>query len=245
VRTNEEVIRSWSAADPTEFAEDGDLSRRHLLNPALFSLLGNVDGKRILDAGSGQGYLSRMLARRGAQVTAIEPSDAFFRYAWERERTERLGITYVQADLSRHEHLQDEFDAVISNVVLIDIPDFEPAVANCVRALKPGGLFLFSLVHPCFEGSGPLWKEKGCVEVREYFQEHERPVRFGALFHRPLSRYLNLVIDLGCRITRIIEPQLPAESVSEMGTDRDVHVPSFIVVAAVREPSHSLSAKSM
>ena len=37
-----------------------------LLNPALFQLLPDVKGKRVLDAGCGEGYLSRKLARLGA-----------------------------------------------------------------------------------------------------------------------------------------------------------------------------------
>jgi SAM-dependent methyltransferase len=233
--SNEEIIASWAAADPTPFDEDGDLPRRHLLNPALFSLLGDVAGKHVLDAGSGQGYLSRMLARLGALVTAVEPSDTFYRYALARERLEHLGITYLQADLSRLNDVSADFDTVVANMVLIDIPNFEPAMANCVRALKAGGVFLFTLSHPCFEESGRLWNGKRRVEIREYLEEYVEPQRYGALFHRPLSRYLNLVIDLGCRITRVLEPQLPANAVAEMGSDRDVHVPSFVVIATVKE----------
>jgi hypothetical protein len=130
--------------------------------------------------------------------------------------------------------LPPAFDVAIANMVLIDIPEYEAAMATCVRALRPGGSFIFSLVHPCFEGSGTLWKEKRYVEVREYLQEHEQPTRFGVLFHRPLSRYLNLVLDLGCTLTRVVEPELPPDAVDEIGSDRDCYVPSFFVVAATK-----------
>jgi hypothetical protein len=100
--------------------------------------------------------------------------------------------------------------------------------------LRPGGKFIFSLTHPCFEESSASWNEKGFVEVREYLHEHMRAQAVGALFHRPLSRYLNLLIDLECTLTRISEPELSPDRVAEAGTDRDVHVPSYIVIQATK-----------
>src|SRR5690349_16229375 len=101
--TNADVITAYSEypQDLIEgFGEEGDLTRQYLLNPAIFALLGDVRDKSILDAGCGQGYLCRLLARKGARVTGVEPSEAFSRYALRREESEQLGIRYVQADLS-------------------------------------------------------------------------------------------------------------------------------------------------
>jgi hypothetical protein len=60
-------------------------------------------------------------------------------------------------------------------VVLQDIPDWVPALRSCVSALRPGGLLVFSLEHPCFAGSSQSWREHGCVQVHEYLREYERP----------------------------------------------------------------------
>jgi len=51
-----------------------DPNRRDLLDPIILEVLGNIKGKQILDAGCGDGYLSRKLARRGASVTGVEIS---------------------------------------------------------------------------------------------------------------------------------------------------------------------------
>lgn len=140
---------------------------------------------------------------------------------------EPLGIDYVQGDLS--EPFAGAFDAVIANMVFQDIPDYREAVRNCVAALRPGGSLIFSLVHPCFEESAAEWAAKGYVAVREYLQEHTRLWRAGGPphFHRPLSAYLNLVIESGCVIRRVVEPGLATDP-------RNAHVPSFIVVHASR-----------
>src|SRR5437763_5467774 len=144
---NRDIIQRWSAGfqQAEQFGAEGDFARRHLLNPAIFSLLGVARGKRILDAGCGQGYLCRLLARKGASVTGVEPAEALIRYALRREERDQLGIEYVQADLSTWTPPSEPFDAVIANRVLMDIPDYEPALKNCVAALVGQGGLIVSL----------------------------------------------------------------------------------------------------
>jgi 2-polyprenyl-3-methyl-5-hydroxy-6-metoxy-1,4-benzoquinol methylase len=68
--TNDRAIAQWGSMPRTvleQTARDGDFAKRHLLNPVLLRMLGDVPGPRVLDAGCGSGYLSRMLAARGAE----------------------------------------------------------------------------------------------------------------------------------------------------------------------------------
>lgn len=236
--TNAEVIRAWAAAlhSADAFGEEGDFARQHLLNPAIFALLGEVVGKQILDAGCGQGYLCRLLARKGASMTGIEPAEGLYRAALQREQAEPLGIAYIQRDLATFTSMQNAFDIVIANMVFMDIPDYTAAMRNCIAALKPGGDFIFSLLHPCFEEPGSEWPRKGYVEVREYLREHVRQQTFGYLFHRPLGSYLNLVIQEGGMLRHIVEPQLSQELARHIGNERDAPVPSFIIIHAARQP---------
>lgn len=103
-----------------------------------------------MDAGCGQGYLSRLLAKQKAKVIGIEPSD-LVDYAIKREGKEKLGITYIKADLSKWHDKPNYYDIVLSNMVFMDIPDYQSAMKNCISVLKPGGLFIFSISHPCFD----------------------------------------------------------------------------------------------
>ena len=235
--TNAEVIKTYSEV-PRDFIEgfgdEGDFTRQHLLNPAIFALLGDVRGKTILDAGCGQGYLSRLLAAKGATVTGIEPSEAFYTYAQEREQAEQSGICYVQADLSTWTPAPNTFDFVIANMVFMDIPAYESALKNCVATLKSGGGLLFSILHPCFEETGSAWKEKGYVEIRDYFRERTIKQTYGYFVHRPLHIYLNSVIQAGCTLQRVIEPQLE-KSIAELhNAERYWSVPGYMVVFATK-----------
>jgi 2-polyprenyl-3-methyl-5-hydroxy-6-metoxy-1,4-benzoquinol methylase len=234
--TNEDVIRAWSAAAhlADEFGDDGDGARRLLLTPTILRLLGGVTGKRVLDAGCGNGYLSRILARGGAIVTGLEPADGLRNHAGEREATEPLGITYIDADLSVFTDCPTAFDIVVANMVLMTIPDWQAALANCVGALEPGGQMILSLTHPCFEEPGASWS-KGYVAVSDYVGEYviEGPV--APDFHRTLSAYINELIRLGCEVVELVEPALAADSAGDDPfSQRNVHVPSFLIISATK-----------
>ena len=238
--TNEAAIASWDglsreAMDAWE--PEGDHGRRHLLNPVVLRMLGDVAGRRLLDAGCGQGYLSRMLARLGAEVVGVEATSAMFGYAVDKEREAQQGVTYVQADLSRLPALGAPFDAVVCNMVLMAIPEWEAALGNCVSVLRPGGLLVFSIEHPCFEGARRSWVEKGVVEVGDYLEEAPRPGPHGVDFHRPLSSYLNAVVALGCRLREVAEPGLDPDAVAsgEEGCEVYVRIPNFVIVSAERD----------
>jgi SAM-dependent methyltransferase len=237
--TNQTIIQAWGNApqsDAERHGDEGDFARQHLLNPALFTLLGDVNGKQILDAGCGQGYLCRMLAKRGAIVTGVEPAEVWYRYSVKREQNEPLSITYIQEDLSTFTTHTNTFDIGVANMVFMDIPDYETATHNCITSLKQGGTFIFSVTHPCFEEAASEWNKKRYVAVQNYLNGYTTKSGYGYAFHRPLSSYLNLVIREGCSITRVVEPQLSQEIVQQYGTlhERNVYVPQFLIVACSR-----------
>ncbi|MGE5334232.1 MAG: class I SAM-dependent methyltransferase [Nitrososphaerota archaeon] len=235
--TNDEAIRAWSQfsqEDAANFGEEGDLARRLLLNPAIFGLLGEVAGKVILDAGCGQGYLCRLLSKRGASITGIEPAEGWYTFAAQREQAEALGIRYLQEDLSLWRPEPDTFDGVIANMVLMDIPDYLPALGACVASLKPAGRLILSILHPCFEEPGATWSEKGYVETRDYFEERAVSQSVGHYIHRPLSAYLNSVIQAGCRLDSVLEPRLDEASARQYHAERYAHVPGYLLISATK-----------
>ncbi|UAC01827.1 methyltransferase domain-containing protein [Dactylosporangium vinaceum] len=217
-------------------ALDGDFAKRHLINPELLRLLGDVTGRRILDAGCGNGYLSRLLAARGAEVVGVEPGLSLFDFAAEREARTPQGIRYVRADLCARPDLGGPFDAVVCSMVLPAVPDWQDAMRACTEALSPGGLFVFTVNHPCFEQLWPVWRAHGEYRTSRYLEEYEIPGPHGTDFHRPLSAYVNHLLTLGCHLTELAEPALPPEAAATgpEGIDAYTHLPNFLIVAARR-----------
>ncbi len=233
--TNSQNIFEWSSVSKDiieNFGDQGDFSRQHQLNPAIFSLIGDVTGKHILDAGSGTGYLSRILAGKGAHVIGIEPADNLYSYAVSREEKENLGITYIKEDLSAWNPAPSVFDVVVSNMVFMDIPEYKSAIKNCILSLKENGSFIFSILHPCFEEDID-WVQQPYVATREYFNEYEVKQFTGHFIHRPISTYINLLIEYGCHIEKLIEPHLPEKiAMKYPQRARSNHVPLFLVIKA-------------
>jgi 2-polyprenyl-3-methyl-5-hydroxy-6-metoxy-1,4-benzoquinol methylase len=77
---DQEVGRMWdeNAEAWTKLARAGyDVSRDHVNTPAFFAMLPDVRGLRGLDVGCGEGHNTRLLAGRGARMTALDISGAF------------------------------------------------------------------------------------------------------------------------------------------------------------------------
>ncbi len=84
----------------------------------LLDRLGNVDGKRILDYGSGPGILALALARLGADVRAFDIDPEMISLAGQKIGDDRVYKTHQEIP-------QDNFDFVICNLVVCINPEEE------------------------------------------------------------------------------------------------------------------------
>jgi len=105
--------------------------RRMLITPEL------VKGRRVLDAGCGTGRFTDVLVRWGAEVVAVDLSQAV-EAAWANLR-DRPGVTIAQADLLRPPFPPETFDLIVSWGVLHHTPDCAAAFRTLCRLLRPGG----------------------------------------------------------------------------------------------------------
>ena len=194
-----------------------DISSDDPYFPAVEALVGSVEGQRVCDLACGQGRASRYLAARGAQVVGVDSSSRLLEIARDRERRESLGIEYRLLDARTLSALGNEsFDGVLCFQALMDIPDLGPTVGGVARVLRPGGWFVFSVLHPCFHTSrsdevvSPTgWMRViGSYFTEGHWQSDRRtgpPGKVGA-YHRTLSTYLNTLISTGFVLEAVIEP---------------------------------------
>jgi ubiquinone/menaquinone biosynthesis C-methylase UbiE len=177
-----EVGRLWNenAEAWTKLTRMGyDVYRDYINTPAFLKMLPVVTGLNGLDIGCGEGHNTRMVARRGATMTAIDISDTFIAHARAKEADEPLGIDYLQASAAELPFPDASFDFAMATMSFMDVPEHEKVVAEAFRILKPGGFLQFSISHPCF--MTPRWKwvidesgAKGGRRMRRLFSKPQR-----------------------------------------------------------------------
>jgi len=114
------------------------------------------DGSRVLDVGAGAGDSTLMAAERvgpSGRVLATDISASMLKIAAELAR--KTGLSNVDTrvvDAQRLDLESDSFDAAVSRACLMLIPDYQQALTQIRRVLKPGGRFaaiVFSTPDRC------------------------------------------------------------------------------------------------
>ena len=239
-----------------EAVREGPLAPFHdWMVPIVAGLVGEVGGHRVCDLACGQGVLARRLAGRGARVLGVDVSEKLLEIARRYEREEARGVEYARGDAQTLHGLADgAFDGVVCNMALVDIPDLDATLAAVSRVLRPGGWFVFSVVHPiCQTPGSPWWAREGeaivGVEVRDYFGEgywlRGNPDgirgRLGA-HHRTLGTYINGLTRVGLAVERLLEPRATGRYAEAAPVHRDV--PAALVVRCEKRGTHPASTGS-
>ena len=220
---DEEVQKFWNrvAQDwDIQVGEDGDSNRILNSDPVLWKFMGEVQGLRVLDAGCGTGYLTRKLAQKGALVTGVDLSPKMIEIA--REKSQQIGVNIeFHVDSCSQLHCFDDaiFDLLVSNYVLMDIPDLESTMEAFNRVIKSDGNAILVFSHPCFpQGKATVTEKDEKVNYEwsfSYFERHkcvEPP--WGHFtsdfiwFHRPLSHYWKAFKASGFDIIEFEEPRI-------------------------------------
>ena len=125
-----------------------------LIWPVVQRLLDVQPGQRILDAACGNGMYARKLAARGADVVGFDFSPTLIERARAYPAGDEGAIAYHVLDATDEAALralgEGTFDAVSCQMAFMDMPEIAPLMRAAYALLKPGGCFVFSLVHPAF-----------------------------------------------------------------------------------------------
>lgn len=260
-----EVGRIWdeNAEAWTKLVRMGcDLYRDHVNTPAFFAMLPDVSGLSGLDIGCGEGYNTRLLAGRGAKMTAIDVSARFLALARQEEHQRPLGIRYQRASAVELPFRDASFDFAAAFMSLMDVPETERVIREAHRIIRPGGFLQFSVSHPCF--ATPRWKwvrdkagRKVALECGDYFHELDGDVEqwiFGATpeelkrtlpefriprFTRTLSTWLNLLVDTGFVLERFDEPRADDQTLRRYPQLADTREIAYFLIVRCRKPRRS------
>ncbi|HET9732650.1 MAG TPA: methyltransferase domain-containing protein [Acidimicrobiales bacterium] len=209
------------------------LARRHL-----------AGARRVLDVGTGEGQIARLAVDAGAEMAVgVDPARSQLVVAARRGG----GPVYLRAEAGRLPFADAAFDAVVACLVFEHIDDMDASVAEVGRILADGGRFLFFLNHPLLQTPGSGWIDDHILGEQYWrigpylvedrtLEEVDKDVHI-PFVHRPLSRYVNALIDAGMDLVRMEEPAPPpgfiarAEEYSEAAT-----IPRLLLLVTRRRP---------
>jgi SAM-dependent methyltransferase len=172
-------VAAWRALGPwwdRQAGGAGGAFHRNVVAPSVEDLLVVQPGERVLEIACGHGGFARRLAERGASVVAFDVSEPFIERArlHARDHAHADRVAYHVVDATDEEAVcalgVEPFDAAVANLALMNFADIGPLMRALARVLRPGGRFVFAIIHPCFgklalrsQRSGPVVRLLGRV----------------------------------------------------------------------------------
>lgn len=211
--------------------------------PALFSLLPDLKGKRVLDLGCGFGEHCQRFVDLGAEaVVGLDISEKMLTLAKRKHSNPK--ITYVNLPMEDLDKIEGNFDLVVSSLAFHYVDDFPEVLTKIHEKLTENGLLVFSQEHPintCHSG-GDRWTrdEDGnrlYANLAHYGLSGEREsvwfVDNVKKYHRTFSEVINDMIATGFSIEKMLEP-FPSEDLLKAYPEyADLqHKPDFLLLKA-------------
>jgi ubiquinone/menaquinone biosynthesis C-methylase UbiE len=195
-------------------SNENNLFNAFYARPEMIRLAGDIAGMEILDAGCGSGPLMEALRGKDAVVSGFDLSPAMVELA--RQRLGEDGDVRV-ADLGAPlPYPDDAFDLVVASLALHYVQDWNSALAELRRVLKPGGRLIVSIIHPTVYAV--VYPEADYFALTQYSEDYD----FGegtvwmTYWHRPLQEVINTFLTAGFGIKTVTEPPPAANTPAEL-----------------------------
>ena len=208
-----DIAEKWW--DPT-----GDFKPLHVINPLRANYINNkspVDGLKVLDVGCGGGLLAEALDSKGAEVTAIDVTEANIEVAKLHAQKMQVKIDYrlvTAEELAQKE--SQSFDVVSCLEVIEHVPDPGQLIKACSELLKPDGQMFLSTLNrnprsfiTAIVGAEYIFNilPKGTHEWAKFIKPSElegfmrdagiKLIESKGMFYNPIFHTANLNNDLG------------------------------------------------
>lgn len=209
---NNEFFKSYQ-----EMRNKSGLSTNDLIEiPQLFSLIGDVKGKKILNLGCGAGGHDRRLIEMGAEsVLGIDLSQNMINEAIKNNSSDK--IEYKVLSMLDIDSLDEKFDLVISSLAIHYVEDYDGLCKKVFNILNDGGEFIFSYGHPMdscailndYSDNFVVINGKKYFLISDYNNEGKRVSHWYVdgveTYHRNMSHLVNGIIHSGLTLLEMKE----------------------------------------
>lgn len=221
-----------------------DPFRTEITDAAVLRALQPAPGEAVVDAGCGEGYLTRRLAARGAAAVGVDRSAALIQAAASAGGRRPGSARFLLGDLRSLPLRSGGFDAVLCNHGLNELRSPGAAFSEFARVLRPGGRLVVLMLHPCFYGGRDRSGRRRELDTDLYFTARrvEQPFNVSGLtspaptviWLRPLESYFALLGETGFCVDGLWEPRPPRRLLAETWWRDNFRKPLFLLLRAVR-----------
>lgn len=230
--------------------EDTDSYHAKVIVPNLMRLLGDLEGKKILDVGCGDGSIATIISEKAKLVDAFDGSTFLINEAKKKKGKVNFFVHDARLPISQKHGV---YDHVICILAIQNIDNLHAVCKNIADALPSGASFSIVTSHPAFRVPQESdWyysdarKAQGRV-VYNYLSEKKITIALEPskknsahtyTFHRPLQVYMKCLSNAGFMIRRMEE--WTSHKASEKGPRRAaedqarLEIPMFLYLEAVK-----------
>jgi ubiquinone/menaquinone biosynthesis C-methylase UbiE len=187
-------------------------------------LLGEAEGRDVLEVGGGAAMCSRWLAVHGARPLAFDLSAGMLRHALAGAARSGIHVPLVQADAQYLPLRSASFDIAFTAFGAVSfVADSERVMREVARVLRPGGRWVFATTHPTRwafpDDPGPngLTASISYFDRTAYAEYADDGTPTYVEHHRTLGDRVREIVAAGFRLVDLIEPEWPAGHTREWG----------------------------
>ena len=186
------------------------------IDEAEVGLLGPVEGRDVLEIGSGAAQCSRWLVEQGARPTATDLSYGQLAHAARLDARTGLSVPVAQADACALPFRSGSFDLACSAYGAVPfVADVEVLHREVARVLRPGGRWVFSVSHPVRwtlpddPGRGGLRVSHSYFDRTPYAETDDAGRVTYVEHHRTLGDHVRALVAAGLTVLDVVEPEWP------------------------------------
>lgn len=205
----QQIIESWkvNAANWIGIIDkNGIVSRKLVTNQAIIDAVCRYNPLSVWDIGCGEGWLARVLAEKGIEITGTDIVKQFIEAARQKGKGDFFVASYEDIASGRCT-FSKTFDAVVINFALIAKESTEQLLASIPRFLNPNGMLFIQTLHPhsrkLISDYQTGWKDGSWDGMGDQFI---MPYHW---YFRTLEDWLNLLNQSGFRkvsYTEVVHP---------------------------------------
>ena len=220
----------------------GNAPNELIEKPIIEALLGNVQGKEILDLGCGDGIFGKELLDKGAKYYyGIDGSVNMTKLA--NKNLNGCNATIAKQAIESFQFKEKIFDLILSRLVFHYIEHIDELLAKIESCLRKNGEFICSMEHPiitsCYESYHNNSKRMNWV-VDNYFYSGERINTWidkdVVKYHKTIEEYFKAFKSANFEVSEIRESKPLLVNFKEKSEfERRMKIPLFIIFKLLKK----------